>query len=69
MDHLVKYIVPFIFQIQVPFNKYFNIEKLKKCHKVILMEDFMKNLALYVWPPAHRIGIMRQNNFTAKSSV
>ncbi|XP_066597283.1 GDP-fucose protein O-fucosyltransferase 1 [Prorops nasuta] len=40
--------------IQVPFNNYFNISQLAKCHKVMIMEDFMINLAPLTWPPKNR---------------
>lgn len=41
--------------LQIPFNTYFNVTHLKTCHKVILMEEFMKEIASNVWPPEYRI--------------
>lgn len=41
--------------IQVPFNKYFKVEPLKDYHKVITMEEFMKEIAPYEWPPDKRV--------------
>ncbi|XP_011506504.1 PREDICTED: LOW QUALITY PROTEIN: GDP-fucose protein O-fucosyltransferase 1 [Ceratosolen solmsi marchali] len=41
--------------IQVPFDKYFNVSQVANCHRVILMEDFMKKVAPIHWPPSDRI--------------
>lgn len=36
--------------IQVPFETYFQVEPLKNFHKVVTMENFMKNIAPVEWP-------------------
>lgn len=41
--------------IQVPFDKYFKVETLRKYHKVITMEVFMSHIAPFEWPPTERI--------------
>lgn len=41
--------------IQVPFNEYFDVEKLLEYHRVITMEKFMRELAPTLWPPEKRI--------------
>lgn len=41
--------------IQVPFDEYFQVEKLRQYHRVITMEDFMLRLAPKIWPPGKRI--------------
>nr|CAG4643796.1 EOG090X02RM [Lepidurus arcticus] len=40
--------------VQIPFTTYFRLEPLQKFHKVIPMEDFMKEIASTVWPPEKR---------------
>ncbi|XP_070170424.1 GDP-fucose protein O-fucosyltransferase 1 [Polyergus mexicanus] len=41
--------------IQVPFDTYFNISYVQNCHKALLMEDFMRDIAPRVWPPEERV--------------
>lgn len=40
--------------LQVPFNTYFSVESLQKYHDVILMENFMAELAPKIWPKENR---------------
>ncbi|XP_052777163.1 GDP-fucose protein O-fucosyltransferase 1-like [Mya arenaria] len=40
----------------IPFTDWFKIEKLAQYHRVILAEDFMRDLAPTVWPPGQRTG-------------
>ncbi|KAG8222957.1 hypothetical protein J437_LFUL000252 [Ladona fulva] len=55
LPHWVEYRYGETKSIQVPFNKYFNVKPLLEYHRVILMDDFMKNLAKSVWPKNKRI--------------
>ncbi|XP_075165566.1 O-fucosyltransferase 1 [Haematobia irritans] len=41
--------------IQVPFDKYFDVEALQTYHRTVLMADFMQNLAPSIWPEEKRI--------------
>ncbi|XP_059608292.1 GDP-fucose protein O-fucosyltransferase 1 [Phlebotomus argentipes] len=41
--------------IQVPFDKYFQVEPLRKYHRVILMRNFMDTIGKDVWPEDKRI--------------
>lgn len=40
--------------VQIPFDTYFQVEPLQQYHRVMLMEDFMKDLAPTIWPPGNR---------------
>lgn len=40
--------------IQVPFDTYFQVNELKKYHKVVTMEEFMEKFASHEWPPTQR---------------
>ncbi|KAK0172516.1 hypothetical protein PV328_005824 [Microctonus aethiopoides] len=51
----VEYRTGEIGSMQIPFDTYFNVTELEKCHKVILMEKFMQDLAPIIWPAAKRI--------------
>lgn len=42
-------------QLQVPFNKYFDVEALQETHRVMTMDRFMEQLASDLWPPEKRI--------------
>lgn len=42
-------------QTQVPFDTYFNVSQLESCHRVIVMDEFMKTVAPIVWPESKRI--------------
>lgn len=50
----VEYRVGEPHSVQVPFDTYFKVDKLKAFHSVILMEQFMRDLAPTVWPPGNR---------------
>lgn len=39
---------------QIPFEKYFNVDAVKKHTKVITMDDFMNEVAAKVWPKGKR---------------
>ncbi|XP_029158286.1 GDP-fucose protein O-fucosyltransferase 1 [Nylanderia fulva] len=41
--------------IQVPFDTYFNVSQVQSCHKALLMEDFMRDVAPTLWPPEERV--------------
>ncbi|KAK7792073.1 hypothetical protein R5R35_003548 [Gryllus longicercus] len=41
--------------IQVPFDTYFKVEPLKEYHRVLTMEEFMKDIAPQIWTPDKRI--------------
>lgn len=47
--------------IQVPFDTYFKVEKLKEYHDVITMEKFMETIAPEIWPPEKRIAFCYMN--------
>lgn len=53
--------------IQVPFQKYFKEETLRKYHKVILMEDFIKDIAPIEWPENKRISFCYMARGNGKS--
>ena len=42
--------------MQVPFDKYFRVDVMRKFHRVILMNDFMSDIAPIVWPEGNRTG-------------
>ncbi|XP_012233286.1 GDP-fucose protein O-fucosyltransferase 1 [Linepithema humile] len=41
--------------IQIPFNTYFNLSQVQSCHKALLMEDFMRDIAPRIWLPQERV--------------
>ncbi|KAF6214595.1 hypothetical protein GE061_009338 [Apolygus lucorum] len=41
--------------VQVPFDTYFQVEPLQKYHRVVLMEEFMRDIAPTLWPPEKRV--------------
>ncbi|KAG7196660.1 hypothetical protein KM043_015997 [Ampulex compressa] len=41
--------------IQVSFDTYFNVSQIQDCHKVTLMEDFMRGIAPKIWEPQERV--------------
>nr|XP_022901836.1 GDP-fucose protein O-fucosyltransferase 1 [Onthophagus taurus] len=41
--------------IQIPFDTYFKVKHLKEYHKVITMEEFMKDISPIIWPKDKRI--------------
>jgi hypothetical protein len=45
-----------LLQVQVPFDTYFKVSPLAMYHKVMTMELFMMEVALYVWPVGERTG-------------
>lgn len=45
-----------LFQKNIPFTNWFKQEPLSQYHRVILAEDFMKDVAPIIWPPENRIG-------------
>ncbi|XP_014770257.1 GDP-fucose protein O-fucosyltransferase 1 isoform X1 [Octopus bimaculoides] len=52
----------------VAFDKYFQVEPLKRYHRVMTMEQFMKELAPEVWPPNKRIVFCYQARHSSKDS-
>ncbi|XP_006818460.1 GDP-fucose protein O-fucosyltransferase 1-like [Saccoglossus kowalevskii] len=42
--------------MQIPFDKYFQVEPLREYHRVITMEEFMETYAPQLWPVSQRIG-------------
>ncbi|XP_008553475.1 GDP-fucose protein O-fucosyltransferase 1 [Microplitis demolitor] len=52
---------------QIPFDTYFNVTEVKKCHKVILMEEFMRELAPIIWPASERISFCYSSRGTTDS--
>ncbi|XP_001602191.2 GDP-fucose protein O-fucosyltransferase 1 [Nasonia vitripennis] len=51
----VEYRTGEIKSIQVPFDTYFNVSEIQKCHRAILMADFMRDITPIHWPPSERI--------------
>lgn len=41
--------------VQVPFDTYFKVEALQEYHRVMIMEQFMKELSPTIWPEGSRI--------------
>lgn len=55
MPAWVEYRYGALKSIQVPFDTYFRVDPLKKIHKVVTMETFMKKIAPVEWPENKRI--------------
>ncbi|XP_043275938.1 GDP-fucose protein O-fucosyltransferase 1 [Venturia canescens] len=51
----VEYQTGAVRSTQIPFDVYFNVTQLENCHKVMLMETFMKEIAPLEWPESKRI--------------
>ncbi len=51
-----------MFQNQIPFDTYFQVEPLKEYTKVLTMETFMKEIAAELWPPGNRVGKLKRVN-------
>ncbi|KAL0273813.1 UNVERIFIED_CONTAM: hypothetical protein PYX00_006398 [Menopon gallinae] len=47
--------------IQVPFDTYFKVDKLKEYHDVVTMEKFMETTGPEIWPPEKRISFCYMN--------
>ena len=41
----------------IPFDRWFLVEPLLEYHRVILMKDFMENVAPSIWPAGKRAGM------------
>lgn len=41
--------------IQVPFDRYFQVNAIQKYHRVILMKDFIEKIADDIWPKDQRV--------------
>jgi hypothetical protein len=52
--------VLYLVQIQIPFDRYFQVEPLRTYLKVILMKDFMAHVAEQIWPHGKRFGRTRE---------
>ncbi len=44
------------FQVMIQFDKWFLVEPLMDHHRVILMKDFVRDVAQVVWPRGNRTG-------------
>lgn len=51
---IAKYIFD---QVQIPFDRYFQVDPLRQYHSVITMHEFMETLAPKLWPPGKRFGM------------
>ncbi len=54
LPHWVEYPDMHASSIQIPFDKYFQVEPLAKYTSVLLMNDFMDRVATQVWPAGKR---------------
>lgn len=71
LPHLIEYRIGETRSIQIPFDKYFQVEPLLDYHRVVLMQEFMDKLAPTVWPAEERVSFcyMERNPITKEGEV